>query len=107
VALIHTARDPELSADRVESRASCRDRRDPAGAIGQIVRTDRLSEPGGPMIDKVRRRFGGDDGMTTAEYAVGTVAACGFAGTLIQLLGSDWVQDLLKSVIDNAFDFIF
>jgi hypothetical protein len=58
------------------------------------------------MIDKVRRRFGGDDGMTTAEYAVGTVAACGFAGTLIQLLGSDWVQDLLKSVIDNAFDFI-
>ena len=55
----------------------------------------------------MRRRLTGDDGMTTAEYAVGTVAACGFAGTLLQLLGSDWVQDLLKSVIDSAFDLIF
>lgn len=59
------------------------------------------------MIEKVRRRFGGDDGMTTAEYAVGTVAACGFAGTLLQLLGSDWVQDLLKNVIDSAFGLLF
>jgi hypothetical protein len=45
--------------------------------------------------------------MSTAEYAVGTVAACGFAGTLIELLGSDWVQGLLKNVIDSAFGFLF
>jgi hypothetical protein len=45
--------------------------------------------------------------MTTAEYAVGSVAACGFAGTLIELLGSDWVQDLLKNAIDRAFALIF
>lgn len=45
--------------------------------------------------------------MTTAEYAVGTVAACGFAGTLIELLGSDWVQDLLKKAIDSAFSMLF
>ncbi|HUV47795.1 MAG: DUF4244 domain-containing protein [Actinomycetes bacterium] len=56
---------------------------------------------------KMRRRLNADDGMTTAEYAVGTVAACGFAGTLLQLLGSDWVQDLLKSAISSAFDLIF
>jgi hypothetical protein len=49
----------------------------------------------------------GDEGMSTAEYAVGTVAACGFAGTLIQLLSSDWVSDLLKNVIDSAFGFLF
>ncbi len=59
------------------------------------------------MIETVRRRVSGDDGMTTAEYAVGTVAACGFAGTLLQLLGSDWVQSLLKSAISSAFDLIF
>lgn len=59
------------------------------------------------MTKKMRRRLTGDDGMTTAEYAVGTVAACGFAGTLLQLLGSDWVQDLLKSAISSAFDLIF
>jgi hypothetical protein len=59
------------------------------------------------MMAKMRRRLNADDGMTTAEYAVGAVAACGFAGTLLQLLGSDWVQDLLKSAISSAFDLIF
>jgi hypothetical protein len=59
------------------------------------------------MIRALRRRLSGDAGMSTAEYAVGTVAACGFAGTMIELLGSDWVQGLLKNVIDNAFDFLF
>jgi hypothetical protein len=59
------------------------------------------------MIATLRRRLSRDDGMTTAEYAVGTVAACGFAGTLIELLGSDWVQELLKNAIDRAFGLIF
>jgi hypothetical protein len=59
------------------------------------------------MMRKLRQRLRGDEGMTTAEYAVGTVAACGFAGTLIELLGSDWVQDLLKKAIDNAFSVLF
>jgi hypothetical protein len=59
------------------------------------------------MIRTLRDRLSEDDGMSTAEYAVGTVAACGFAGTLIELLGSEWVQDLLKSVIDSAFGFLF
>jgi hypothetical protein len=59
------------------------------------------------MIKMVRDRLSGDEGMSTAEYAVGTVAACGFAGTLIELLSSDWVQDLLKNVIDSAFGFLF
>lgn len=76
-------------------------------AIDMIARTDRMSERGGHMMEKMRHRLTGDDGMTTAEYAVGTVAACGFAGTLLQLLGSDWVQDLLKSAISSAFDLIF
>jgi len=26
---------------------------------------------------------------------------------MIELLGSDWVQGLLKNVIDNAFSFLF
>jgi len=59
------------------------------------------------MIKELRDRLSEDDGMSTAEYAVGTVAACGFAGVLIELLKSGWVQDLLKSVIDNAFSFLF
>ena len=34
-------------------------------------------------------------GMTTAEYAVGTVAACGFAGVLYKVVTSHTVLTLL------------
>lgn len=44
----------------------------------------------------------GDDGMTTAEYAVGTVAACGFGGILYKLLTSDTVVQMLKDIIERA-----
>jgi len=52
---------------------------------------------------KFRRLVAGDQGMTTAEYAVGTVAACGFGGVLLELLTSDSVLGLLGDVIRNAF----
>lgn len=43
-----------------------------------------------------------DDGMTTAEYAVGTVSACGFAGVLYEILTSDWGSSLLQSILDRV-----
>lgn len=54
-------------------------------------------------IAVVNRLRGGERGMTTAEYAVGTVAACGFGGILYKLLTSDAVMDLLGGVIEKAF----
>jgi uncharacterized protein DUF4244 len=48
-----------------------------------------------------------DEGMTTAEYAVGTVAACGFGGLLYKILTSGWVEDLLKAVISHALHLSF
>jgi hypothetical protein len=48
-----------------------------------------------------------DAGMTTAEYAVGTVAACGFSGVLYKVVTSPAVLDLLKSVITRAFHLSF
>jgi hypothetical protein len=50
---------------------------------------------------------GQDAGMTTAEYAVGTVAACGLGGVLIKLLSSDTVMQILLDVIKKAFSFLF
>jgi Protein of unknown function (DUF4244) len=41
-------------------------------------------------------------GMTTAEYAIGTVAAASFAGLLIKLLTSEEVQDLLMKIVTAA-----
>ena len=48
-----------------------------------------------------------DAGMTTAEYAMGTVAACGFSGILYKLITSDLVMGLLKAAISRAFRISF
>lgn len=55
------------------------------------------------MKNRALRVVKGDEGMSTAEYAVGTVGAAGIAGLLIQLLSSDEVRDLIWNVIETAF----
>ena len=46
-------------------------------------------------------------GMTTAEYAVGTVAVAGLGGVLIKILTSDWAKALFTSIFTSAFSFLF
>lgn len=55
----------------------------------------------------VQTRTANDDGMTTAEYAVGTVAACGFAGVLYKVVTSPPILDLIKSVFSRALHLSF
>jgi hypothetical protein len=43
-----------------------------------------------------------DEGMSTAEYAVGTVAACGFGALLFKILTSGFASSLLESIISRA-----
>jgi hypothetical protein len=43
-----------------------------------------------------------DDGMSTAEYAVGTVAAVAFAGILLKVVTSPSVQSALTAIIARA-----
>ncbi|WP_298806899.1 DUF4244 domain-containing protein [uncultured Pseudokineococcus sp.] len=43
-----------------------------------------------------------DVGMATAEYAIATLAACGFAGLLVTLLASDQVRTLLLGIVRRA-----
>ena len=52
-------------------------------------------------------RNGEDHGMTTAEYAVGTVAACGFGSVLYKILTSDSVVGLVEDVISHALSLVF
>ncbi|WP_322987202.1 DUF4244 domain-containing protein [Actinacidiphila guanduensis] len=40
--------------------------------------------------------------MSTAEYAVGTIAACGFAAVLYKIVTSGPVRTALTSVIERA-----
>ena len=49
----------------------------------------------------------GEAGMTTAEYAVGTVAACGFSGVLYKVITSPQVLELITSVISRALKLAF
>lgn len=51
---------------------------------------------------RMRVRFRGDTGMTTAEYAVGTIAAVAFAGLLLKVLTSDTVSAALNGIIEEA-----
>ena len=48
-----------------------------------------------------------DDGMATAEYAVATVAACGFGTVLYRLLTSETVGGLLRDLIERAITSVF
>ena len=48
-----------------------------------------------------------EQGMTTAEYAVGTVAAAGLGGVLLKMLTSPEVQDLIWKIVQQAFSFLF
>jgi len=60
-----------------------------------IVRSQRIRD--------LRAGLRDDEGLTTAEYAVGTVAVAGLGGVLLKLLTSDLVRDLIWNVIQRAF----
>jgi len=45
---------------------------------------------------------GGDAGMATAEYAIATLAACGFAALLVSILSSDEVRSALLGIVQRA-----
>ncbi|HZW45449.1 MAG: DUF4244 domain-containing protein [Propionibacteriales bacterium] len=40
-------------------------------------------------------------GMSTAEYAVGTVGACTIGGVLVKVGQSEWFGELVRDVIEK------
>lgn len=51
-------------------------------------------------LELVRERM--EAGMSTAEYAIGTIAACTFAAILIAVIKEGGVKGALSSVIQGA-----
>jgi hypothetical protein len=47
-------------------------------------------------------KLGSDAGMSTAEYAVGTIAACGFAAVLYKVVTSGAVSGEMQQLIERA-----
>jgi hypothetical protein len=49
----------------------------------------------------------GDDGMSTAEYAIGTIAAAAFAAVLYAVVTGDSVTTALTSIVQRALSVTF
>ncbi|WP_099907926.1 DUF4244 domain-containing protein [Streptomyces sp. TLI_171] len=55
------------------------------------------------LRDRRRKAAGPPDaGMSTAEYAIGTVAACAFAAVLYKVVTSGTVSGALSEILDRA-----
>lgn len=55
------------------------------------------------VVATVQQPSRDEAGMTTAEYAVGTIATCGLGGILFKLLTSESFLGLLRSIFEKAF----
>jgi hypothetical protein len=62
-----------------------------------------IPDPDAPR--RTRARLLDDTGSATAEYAIATLAAVGFAGLLVVILRSDAVRALLTNLIQHALSF--
>jgi Flp pilus assembly pilin Flp len=56
--------------------------------------------PGG--LRRVARALGEESGAATAEYAIATLAAVGFAGLLVVILRGDEIKGMLTDIIHRA-----
>ena len=90
----------------------------PGAAVGEVPATQQPGSANGPASNVVelypgastrrgqrrRRRgaLGSEAGMATAEYAIATLAAVGFAGLLVFILRSDEVRGFLLNLIRTA-----
>jgi Protein of unknown function (DUF4244) len=62
------------------------------------------------LLRGLRRRWArrlDDAGMTTAEYAVGTVAACAFAAVLYKVVTGRAVSSALSDLVEKALHAAF
>lgn len=57
------------------------------------------------FVRRVRRTVSSDAGMATAEYAIVTLAAVGFAGLMVLILQSGEVRGMLMALIQRALSF--
>ncbi len=57
------------------------------------------------VFQRTRGRLRREEGAATAEYAIATMAAVGFAGLLVVIMRSDEVRGILTELVRNALTF--
>lgn len=60
-----------------------------------------------PLRWRANRLLVGDDGMSTAEYAIGTIAAAAFAAVLYTVVTGDSVVTALTRLVEQALSVKF
>ncbi len=63
--------------------------------------------PSGVGLGRWRRLRDRDDGMSTVEYAIGTIAAAAFAAVLYTVITGDSIVTALTSLIQRALSVTF
>lgn len=63
---------------------------------------ERAPATAGPERATLATALADDRGATTAEYAITTLAACGFAALLVVVLKSDPIREAITGVISTA-----
>ncbi|MBD3689574.1 DUF4244 domain-containing protein [Nanchangia anserum] len=51
---------------------------------------------------RLRERGAAEEGMATAEYAIGTIAAAAFAGVLLLIVKGGAIKQALTAIIQQA-----
>ncbi|MDU0968118.1 MAG: DUF4244 domain-containing protein [Actinomycetaceae bacterium] len=51
---------------------------------------------------RAQSRAAGEEGMATAEYAIGTLAAAAFAGILLAVIKGGGIKEALTAIIKQA-----
>lgn len=64
----------------------------------------RLGAVGMEIRARVLRVLVADDGMSTAEYAIGTIAAAAFGAVLYGVVTGDSIVNALTKIIDKALN---
>lgn len=54
------------------------------------------------QFQRVQRGLADESGAATAEYAIATMAAVGFAGLLVVIMRSDEVRGILTDLVRRA-----
>jgi hypothetical protein len=65
------------------------------------------SGPSGPWAHRVRALATDDAGMSTAEYAIGTIAAAAFAAILYAVVSGDGIVTALTGIVQRALTTTF
>ncbi len=71
-------------------------------ALASIRARQEVGRARDAVLERLAPEGDPEEGSTTVEYAIGAVAAAGFAGLLLVILKSGAVKGLLQGIIESA-----